>query len=188
VTDTGGDALVAKSDDGRLFHVDFNALVLTAIAAHAPAAGDGSSPPLPRDFAGAIASVTLSPSDRFAATIGADHTLRVWSFPDLVQRLPDIPVRWTDAYTWCYCQPISFAPVAWSPDETLLATPDDGGNAVIRSACDGHILATLAPPSPAAGTTGSPDVEGPIQIAFAPDGAAVAVTYENDVAYYRLSR
>jgi hypothetical protein len=188
VTDAGGGALVATSADGRLVHVDFDASALSAIAAHAPVVGDGSSPPLPRDFAGAIASVALSPRDRFAATIGADHTLRVWSFPALAPYLPDIPARWTDAYTWCYCEPMSFAPVAWSPDETLLATPDDAGNAVIRSACDGRVLATLAPPSPPAASKGRPEVEGPVQIAFAPDGGAVAVTYENDVAYYRLAR
>src|SRR5581483_840404 len=129
----------------------------------------------------------VSPSDRFAATVGADHTLRVWSLPDLVQRLPDMPVRWTNAYTWCYCLPVSYAPVAWSPDETLLATPDPSGDVVIRRACDGQILATLPRPPRADGGAlplGAPDQEGPIEIAFAPDGGGLAVMFDTQLAYY----
>jgi WD40 repeat protein len=119
------------------------------------------------------------------ATTGADGVLRIWSYPELEQLLPAIPVSWTAAFTNCYCTQRFFAPVAWSPDGHLLATPDTDHNSVVRRACDGQILATL---EPATSAQLSPTPQGPAFLAFTPRGDGLAVFHMGSVAFYRLYR
>jgi hypothetical protein len=185
VTAGGDRALFARGTSGVVTLSDVTSGTLSSWQAHAPPPSASTDPRILYTTS-AILSIALAPDDARVATIGADGALRVWSFPDVVQLLPDIPVRWTNAFTSCYCQPRSFAPVAWSPDGALLATPDDGGRAVVRRASDGRILATL----PAPDLTGSwsvPDDRGPLLLAFAPDGTALAALFDHVIAYYRLA-
>jgi WD40 repeat protein len=184
VTNAGDHAIFARGVDARLHHADFTAGTVSSIDAHRPDPGSAGDP-LWRANAGSVISVALSPTDRWAATIGADRTLRIWSFPGLQPVLPDIPVRWANAYLNCYCASIAFAPVAWSPDETLLATPDSNGNAVVRRACDGVILMTLERPDPPPEWS-IPQELGPSLFSFGPDGRELVVAYENEIVYYRL--
>jgi len=186
VTGTGDRALFARGPSGVAFVADFRDTGSGAVSSwQAHAAQPDPANPQNRYSAGAILTIALAPDERRVATIGADGALRLWSFPDLAPLLPDIPVRWINAYTDCYCLPRSFAPAAWSPDGTLLATPDEAGRAVVRRAADGQILATLPQPD----TTGSFSAateHGPLLLAFAPDGGALAAMFDSVLAYYRL--
>ena len=107
-TAAGDHLLVASGADGRLVDADFTARTVRTVAVHAPLPANTANAPVPWS-AGAVLSVALSPSGRQVATVGADRALRVWSYPDFAQRLPDIPVRWANAFAWCYCTPMSFA-------------------------------------------------------------------------------
>jgi hypothetical protein len=176
VTATGDGALVT-SGSGRLWHADLKGRTVSSIEAH---------PPLGKWLKGM--SIALSVDERFVATVGSDEMLRTWSYPALEPVLAGLPVAWTRAFANCYCQPQPFAPVAWSADGSLLASPDESGHVVVRRACDGQILATLESP----GQRNLPFPErpadlGPMFLAFAPSGAGLAVGWEAGLAYFALS-
>lgn len=135
--------------------------------------------------------LALSPSESALATVNGSGVLRVWSYPGLVQSLPDIQLSVTHAFRNCYCAPRDFAPVAFSPDERYLATADDAGNTVLRRACDGSIVATLQAPKQDAFLEAY--AQGPAFIAFNPNGLGLAVlsiseAYGGTVSYYELSQ
>jgi WD40 repeat protein len=186
VTGAGDRALFARGSSGTVFVADLRGSpgTLSSWQPHGPRP-DSSSPSQVSYTAGAVLSIALAPDEGRVATIGADGALRLWSFPDLIQLMPDIPVRWTNAFTHCYCSPRSFAPAAWSADGTMLATPDDAGHTVVRRAGDGQILATMPDPDLKGGFS-DPGDRGPILLAFAPDGGALAAMFDGVLAYYRL--
>lgn len=171
VTASGSAALVANGNR-TLWHADFEGDAVSSIQTHERST---------RAYTGM--SITLSPDDRWLATIGDDDGLRTWTYPALEPVLADIPVAWTKAFDWCYCRSFELAPIAWSADGSLLASPDAAGNAVIRRACDGQILATL--PSPERGNR--PASPGPMFLAFAPSETGLAVGFEAGLTYFGLS-
>jgi hypothetical protein len=137
-----------------------------------------------------VVTVALSPTEHALASVSGGGTLRIWSYPELVQSLPDIQLGVTQAFRDCYCAPQDFAPVAWSPDARYLATADEAGNTVLRRACDGTIVATLQAPKPAFFLDGY--AQGPAFLAFSPNGRALAVLtisngYDGSVSYYTIS-
>jgi hypothetical protein len=137
------------------------------------------------------AGLAISPSERTLATVNGTGILRFWSYPGLVQALPDIQLRVTQAFRNCYCSPRDFAPVAFSPDERYLATADEAGNTVLRRACDGSVIATLQAPKQASFLDGY--AQGPAFIAFSPQGRGIAVlsiseVYDATISYYELSQ
>jgi hypothetical protein len=140
-----------------------------------------------RDMAVGLA---LSARERALATVNGAGVLRVWSYPAMVQSLPDIQISVTRAFRNCYCTPRDFAPVAFSPDERALATADEAGNTVLRRACDGSVITTLQAPKQASFLNGY--AQGPAFIAFNPAGRGLAVlsiseVYDATVSYYELS-
>jgi hypothetical protein len=134
--------------------------------------------------------LALSPTERALATVNGAGVLRLWSYPGLVQSLPDIQLSVTRAFRDCYCSPRDFVPVAFSPDERYLATADEAGNTVLRRACDGGVVTTLQAPKQAFFLDGY--AQGPAFIAFNPNGRGLAVLsisegYDGMVSYYELS-
>jgi hypothetical protein len=184
---------VTRSNDGVVFLVDQgHALVLASLSAgttsvHALYEADPSNATPRTDMA---IELQLSPNERALATVNGAGVLRLWSYPGLVQSLPDIQVSVTRAFRNCYCGPRDFAPVAFSPDERYLATADEAGQTVVRRACDGGIVATLQAPAQASFLDGY--AQGPAFIAFNPNGRGLAVlsiseVYDATVSYYELS-
>jgi hypothetical protein len=137
-----------------------------------------------------VVTLALSPTELALASVSGGGTLRIWSYPELVQSLPDIRLGVTQAFRDCYCAPQDFTPVAWSPDARYLATADEAGNTVLRRACDGSIVTTLQAPKPAFFLEGY--AQGPAFLAFSSNGRALAVLtisngYDGVVSYYAIS-
>jgi hypothetical protein len=159
-----------------------------SVPADAPSTTAERTPnePLPTD---AIA-LELSPSEHTLASIDAAGTLRMLSYPGLVQELPDITTAVTSAFTQNYVTRRSFAPIAWSPDERYLATTDDAHTTVVRRACDGSVALTLPNRGPTAERPATN--EAPAFLTFNREGLALAVLSVNEqlkaiVSYYALS-
>lgn len=184
ITEHGDAMLIADYASGDFFRIETATGRWTRVEAHAPY--DSASWP-DASYSGAIASLTLSPSERQLASVGADHRLRLWSYPELQPLAFDVPTTWMNAFTNCYTSPVTYAPVAWSPDEALIAASDTEGNVAVRRTCDGEILATL--PRSTASLCTPPDLEhfGPSFIAFSPKGDLLAVLFDAGLQIYRIS-
>lgn len=176
VTATGSAALAATGS-GQLWHADFERGQSTSLQVHGAAANSRSG-----------LSVALSPDERFVAVLGADQRLRTFSYPEFEPVLADLPAAFTYAFSWCYCRSMWFAPVAWSADGSLLAAADENGHVVVRRACDGRVLATLDSPAPRYPAFSPPHASelGPMYLAFAPNGAELAVSFEWGLHYFAL--
>jgi WD40 repeat protein len=185
ITESGDAVLIAGFSTGAFFRIDTATGRWTRVEAHAPYAAD----PWPNiSYSGAIVSLTLSPSGRRLASVGTDHRLRLWSYPELVALPVDVASTWTNAYTQCY-GPVSYAPVAWSPDDGRIAAPDAEGNVALRRTCDGAILATLPHPSQYfCSDPMTPDIQnlGPSFMAFSPNGDLFAVYFDGSLEIYRI--
>jgi hypothetical protein len=174
VTTMGSAALV--SNGSRLWHTDFEGRQSSSFEIDTSA-----------DIARRGMSIALSPDDRSVATIGSDNLLRTWTYPSFEPVLTGLPVAWSRAFAGCYCQPLPLAPLAWSADGRLLASPDATGHAVIRRSCDGEILTTLAPLGPMTlPLTERATDRGPLFLAFASNGGGLAVGFEAGLAYFGL--
>jgi WD40 repeat protein len=171
-------AIFGIDTSGKLWLADFSAGTLEARTVY-------SSPgtATPRLPANTMVTSALSPSGRSLAVVAVGQPLRVLSYPGLAPLLPDLPVSIGEAFIDCYCSTRSFSPVAWSPDERLLASADEQGNLSIRRACDGAPLASI--------DAGADQVLA--YLAFSPDGRALAtlriqnVTLTASVTYYDLT-
>jgi hypothetical protein len=161
-----------------------------SVPADAPSTTDERTPnePLPRD----TIALELSPSEHTLAIIDAAGTLRMLSYPEIVQELPDITTAVTSAFTQNYVTRRSFAPIAWSPDERYLATADDAHATVVRRACDGSVAVTLPNPAPNPERPNDDPNVAPAFLTFNRQGLALAVLRLNKqlqatVSYYALS-
>jgi WD40 repeat protein len=173
-----GSAALAATGSGRLWHADFERGRVSSIQVHTAPMNSGTG-----------VSVALSPDEHSVAVLGADQRLRTFTYPEFVPVLSDLPAASTYAFSWCYCQALWFAPIAWSADGNLLAAADENGHAVVRRACDGQVLATLDSPAPLHPIVSPPrpwDL-GPMYLAFAPDGAGLAVGFESRLRYFGLA-
>jgi hypothetical protein len=179
----GRSALLGSQHVGRLGEVTFSSGAARSIEAHDAAPADAHGWPLRH----AIISIGPSPTGRYVATIGTDRRLRRWSYPELIPSADPLPTSWTTAFGRCYCQPKTFAPVAWSPDEAWFAAPDAAGDVMVRRTCDGGLLATIPLPAASEQTTSfsDPGEHGPWFLAFAPDGA-LAVAFDGGLHLYRF--
>jgi WD40 repeat protein len=183
ITQNGDAVLIADHATGDFFRIETATGRWTRVEAHAAYNASGW-PEV--SYSGAIASLTLSPSERVLASVGADHQLRLWSYPELRSLSFDAPSTWMNAFTNCYTNPVTYAPVAWSPDEELIAASDTEGNVAVRRACDGKLLATL--PRSLASLCTPPDLDhfGPSFIAFSPRGDLLAVLFDAGLQIYRI--
>jgi hypothetical protein len=144
--------------------------------------------PLPSD----ALTLELGPTEGTLATIDASGTLRLLSYPALVQSAPDIPTAVTSAFERGYVTSRVLAPLAWSPDERYLATADAAHATVVRRACDGSVVATLPPPTPDSSRPNDDQNWAPAFLAFNRQNLALAVLRVNEqfratVSYYQLS-
>jgi hypothetical protein len=185
--------VVSSSNDSAAFlSAQTHELVLVSVSAgttRAHAAYE-ASPPDEWPRSDTAISLALSPGQRALATVNGAGALRIWSYPGLVQSLPDIQLGVTHAFRNCYCGWRDFAPAVWSADEHYLATADQAGNTVLRRACDGSILNILQAPKQASFVDGY--AQGPAFIAFTPNGRGLAVlsiseVYDGTLSYYELS-
>lgn len=145
-----------------------------------------------KPLASDVLAVALSPTERTLATMDASGTLRLSSYPELVQSGPDIASAVSPTFADGYVTARTLAPIAWSPDEHYLATADESHGTVVRRACDGSVAVTLPLPllDPA-----RPDENQnwvPAFLAFNRQGLALAVLRVNErfratVSYYELS-
>jgi WD40 repeat protein len=179
LTRSGDAMLIADHLTGDFFRVDTATGRSLRVAAHAayPTSTSGRA-------SGAIVSLTLSPSERQLASIGADRRLRFWTYPGLEPLPLELPTTWMYAYVHCELAPVSYAPVAWSPDETLIAAPDSDGNVALRRACDGALLATL--PRPDSPDCADYEQRGPSFLAFTRDGSRLGVYFEGSLQIYAV--
>lgn len=144
--------------------------------------------PLPSD----ALTLELSPSANTLATIDASGTLRLLSYPELVQSSPDIATAVSPAFLQSYVTARTLAPVAWSPDERYLATADESHATVVRRACDGSVAVTLPLPVPDPARPDEKQNWVPAFLAFNRQRLALAVLRVNSqfratVSYYELS-
>ncbi len=185
--------VVTSSNDSAAFLAEQgHALVLASLSAGTTRAHAiyEAAPPDASPRTDMAVELALSPSERALATVNGAGALRIWSYPELLQSLPEIQVSVTHAFRDCYCTPRDFAPVAWSPDERYLATADEADNTVLRRACDGRVITTLEAPKQASSLDGY--AQGPAFIAFNPQGRGLAVlsiseVYGATVSYYELT-
>lgn len=186
--------VVSSSNDSAAFLADQGRdLVLASLSAGTTSAHTlyEAAPPDQWPPADMIVGLALAPSQRALSTVNGTGVLRIWSYPGLVQSLPDIQLSVTHAFSrGCYCAPRDFAPVAWSPDERYLATANEAGNTVLRRACSGSVVTTLQAPKQASSFEGY--AQGPAFIAWSPNGRGLAVLsiseeYDGTVSYYELS-
>jgi WD40 repeat protein len=186
VATSSGDAVlypVVTSGAGELYRADLVTGALTTIVAHKDSPTARNSDHL---------AISLSSTEHTVDTVGRDSVLRLWSYPGLEKVGMDIPTSWTREYQECYCTPRSFAPMAWSSDDVLLATGDLDGNTVLRRGCDGAVVTTLPAPAlamrPDAGPALGADTWGPVFLAVGPGDQTLAVFYEGSLAMYRVRR
>jgi WD40 repeat protein len=181
VATSSGDAVLYSVDgSGELHRVSLATGDHTSIRAH---------PDAPSALTGDGLAIKLAPRESAVATVGRDAVLRLWSYPGLERIGSDIATMWTTSYTDCYCSTRSFAPVAWSSDDALLAMSDSAGATVIRRVCDGAIVAMVPDPTstmrPLYDGTGK---WGPTFLTFGPGDQTLAVFYEGSLALYRVRR
>lgn len=144
--------------------------------------------PLPSD----ALTLELAPTERTLATIDASGTLRLSSYPELVQSTPGITTAVSSAFANGYVTRRALAPIAWSPDERYLATADDSHATVVRRACDGSVAITLPPPVLDLARPDDDQHWAPAFLAFNRQGHGLAVLRVNEkfrgtVSYYSLS-
>ena len=177
-TSSGDAVLYSAGGSGELHRLDL------AMGADTSIGADPDSTPA---TAGDDLAISLSPGEHFAATVGRDSVLRIWSYPGLQSVLAGVPTAWTRSYLGCYCTPRTFAPTAWSSDDKLFAAGDSDGNTVIRRVCDGAVVATVPSPTPSFRPIYDGSAKwGPVFLAFGPNDAALAVFYQGSLAMYRV--
>lgn len=137
-------------------------------------------------------ALELGPTEHSLATIDASGTLRLLSYPELLQSSPDITTAVSSAFANGYVTARSLAPIAWSPDERYLATADESHATVVRRACDGSVAVTLPLPVPDPARPDENQNWVPAFLAFNRQGLSLAVLRVNErfratVSYYELS-
>ncbi|HEX2672887.1 MAG TPA: hypothetical protein VHM25_18510, partial [Polyangiaceae bacterium] len=144
--------------------------------------------PLPND----ALTLELGPTERTLATIDASGTLRLLSYPELVQSLPEITTAVSSVFARGYVTARTLAPIAWSTDERYLATAGDSHATVVRRACDGSVAVTLPAPVPDPARPDENSNWSPAFLAFNSQTLGLAVLRVNErfrvtVSYYELS-
>lgn len=175
----GSAALVSAG--GALSLVDLTTGVITTaeLGLGAPAV---TEPPMAYLYTSRILSMAVSPDGALAAVVAEDGVLRLFSLPSLapVGELA-VPVGVANACTYI---PTTDSPVAFSADGLLLAHMGEGGAIVVRQSADLAVVTTLAAPEGAGLCEGIVDHRTPQAIRFSPDGARLAVAYEDGVALW----
>lgn len=183
LTPGGEVALFSWSMRGALGAVDFRSRTATLHTRFALADAESVYP-----GDATILAIEPSPSGRRVAVTAVGEPVRVFSLDELDAPVLELASSSLGAFGNCYCVRRTFAPVAWSPDESRLALLDEQGVAVLRRSSDGALLGEL----PGTPRGDGEESRGAHLLAFTPSGTGVvSVLYDETVggrvAFYRLS-
>ncbi len=136
-------------------------------------------------YGGPIVNVMPSPDGKRLALIGRDGLLRILSLPGMEPVMEPTPAGIAGINLNTY-MPMAGAPLAWSPDGTLLAHLDAEKRVVVRRVAEPGLLMTFEAPE-----LSQPDAEqgwvmnAPVSVVFLEDQSGLAISYEQGVALWR---
>lgn len=181
LTPDGRAALAPHARSGALSRFDLTTGQRHVVEAHAPLSEEFAWP-----YTRAIIDISVHPSGREVATLGADGVVRRWSLPELSPLGEALPAGSVEVNLNSYLPSVA-AVVAWSPDGSVLAHTDPSGALALR---DGETMAplrVLPRPAPqgerAEGLVG----DGLLGVAFGPGMDQVALSGEAGVSLWRCA-
>jgi WD40 repeat protein len=164
-------------ESGSLHLFDYQAGDFVSLEAHADVATLRENTPFEPLYQGAVVDLRISPHGTFMTSVGADDLLYLWDTRTL-KVAASHPTRSQNAFDACYCEPGSFAPVAFSADARYYAAPNEDGSMAVYQMCGHQLAATLPQPAGLDSELLYSSEDAPLQAAFTPQNDALIVLYE----------